>query len=196
MHCGCEAIAKSETFMTLAGKVERKIGFAVSREPSVVKSKCVPGSDVRHAERELSPRKTASQTRAASTNRPLNPNRAQGIGKTEANSPANSAEPSPPIVICRNPANRRKRVKLAEACREVGLDETWVPEKVLWLGNKLSGGAPEEKVGTPGDKLLLDLLKVVILLLEPPRSPSGNSPGDTPEFSHFTHNIPRPVRTE
>jgi hypothetical protein len=182
--------------MTQAGKVERKIGFAVSREPAASKSKSVPSGDTRAVERELSPRKTAAQPRAASTNRPLNPNRALGKEKTESNSTAASAEPSPPIMICREPVKRRKRVKVAEALREVALDEDWTAGKFLWLGNKLSGGAPEEKVGTAGDKLLLDLLKVVVLLLEPTRSPGGNSGADTPEFSHFTHNIPRPVRTE
>ena len=48
----------------------------------------------------------------------------------------------PPIV--RNPENRRRRVKLPEAMREIGLDESALAEMMMQLLLKLRGASKHE----------------------------------------------------
>jgi hypothetical protein len=84
------------------------------------------------------------------------------------------------------PRNNRKRVRLREAMREVGLDEYVIAEGMAGLIEKLNGGAGEPK-------LLLEVLKESTRILEPPKA-AGSGDGDAPVNVFLRHNVPRPAR--
>lgn len=99
-------------------------------------------------------------------------------------------------MIFRDPENRKKRVKLAEALREHGLDESKVAAVFAGAVEKLSRNKEAGAVGVAAVKLLLDVLKEATHWLEPQRTAGNSDPSDAPPFIRLIHNVPRPVRTE
>jgi len=100
------------------------------------------------------------------------------------------------LMICVDPENRQKRLRLAEALREHGLDERRVAAVYAGTVEKLSRNKEEGAVGVAAAKLLLDVLKEVTHSLEPQKTAGGNDSSDVPQFVRLIHNVPRPVRTE
>jgi hypothetical protein len=99
-------------------------------------------------------------------------------------------------AIRRDPEKRKKRLKLAEAVREYGLDEAKVAELLHALAAKLSQNKEIGAVGVANAKLLLDVLKEITHVLEPQRAVGNSDSSDAPQFVRLIHNVPRPVRTE
>ena len=99
------------------------------------------------------------------------------------------------VVIRRDPDNRKKRLKRAEALRECGLDEATVAESLHALGAKLSQNTQVGAVGLANAKLFLHVLKESMHVLEPQKAAANSDSTDTPPFVRFIHNVPRPVRT-
>jgi hypothetical protein len=99
-------------------------------------------------------------------------------------------------TIFQDPENRKKRVKLAEALREHGLDESKVAAVYAGAVEKLSRNKEPGAVGVGAVKLLLDVLKEVTHSLEPQRTAGNGDSSDPPPFIRLIHNVPRPVRTE
>ncbi|MGA9571305.1 MAG: hypothetical protein WBS17_14555 [Candidatus Acidiferrales bacterium] len=99
-------------------------------------------------------------------------------------------------IICLEPGNRKKRLKLAEALRERGLDESKVAATYSGLAEKLSRNKEEGAVGVAAAKLLFDVLKELADCLEPQRTAGNSDAGEAPQFVRLIHNVPRPVRTE
>ena len=62
-------------------------------------------------------------------------------------------------LICDVPDNRKKRLKLAEALRERGLDESKVAAMYSGIAAKLSRSKETGAVGVAAAKLLFDVLK-------------------------------------
>jgi hypothetical protein len=100
------------------------------------------------------------------------------------------------IGSCRNPENRRKRLKMSEAYREFGLDEPRLAAYLFGMAEKLSRNEENGAVGVANSKLLLEVLKEVADSLEPHKTSGVNDSSDAPQFVRLVHNIPRPVRTE
>jgi hypothetical protein len=100
------------------------------------------------------------------------------------------------ILIHRDPENRKKRLKLAEALREYGLDEAKVAALLHGLGAKLSQNTEIGAVGLANAKLLLDVLKKSMHVLEPQKAAGNSDSTDASQFIRLIHNVPRPVRTE
>jgi hypothetical protein len=87
---------------------------------------------------------------------------------------------------------RQKQLRLAEAMREEGLDESALARAYAELVQKLFNG--EES--SASDKLLVDLLKEMSRTLEP-QSATGaaaSSASDLPVVVQLLHEVPRPVR--
>jgi hypothetical protein len=99
-------------------------------------------------------------------------------------------------MIFRDPENRKKRVKLAEALREHGLDESKVAAVYASAVEKLSRNKEAGAVGVAAVKLLLDVLKELTHSLEPQKAAGNSDSSDAPPFIRLIHNVPRPVRTE
>jgi hypothetical protein len=99
-------------------------------------------------------------------------------------------------IICIVPENRKKRVKLAEALRERGLDESKVAAIYSGVAEKLSRNKESGAVGVAAAKLLFDVLKELADRLEPEKSAGNNDANEAPQFVRLIHNVPRPVRTE
>jgi hypothetical protein len=100
------------------------------------------------------------------------------------------------IVLRRDPDSRKKRLKLAEAFRECGLDEAKVAALLHALGAKLSQNTEIGAVGLANAKLLLDVLKESMHVLEPQKAAGISDSTDASQFIRLIHNVPRPVRTE
>ena len=100
------------------------------------------------------------------------------------------------LMICGDPENRKKRLRLAEALREYGLDERRAAAVYAGTVEKLSRNKEGGAVGVAAAKLLLDVLKEVTHSLEPQKIAGGNDSSDVPQFVRLIHNVPRPVRTE
>jgi hypothetical protein len=98
----------------------------------------------------------------------------------------------PPIV--RNPEMRRRRVKLPEAMREIGVDEPALAETLAQLLWKRRNDKSEATAGIANDKLVMDLVKECARMLEVLKSVGNDSASDAPAILRLTHNIPRPVR--
>ncbi len=119
----------------------------------------------------------------------------------DKNKDAPATEKSPSVAeltgnICRNPEKRRKRLKVAEALRECGMDESRFADTCFGLTEKLSCNVENGPVGVANAKLLLEVLKEVAHYLEPPKTAGANEASDAPQFVRLIHNVPRPVRTE
>ena len=99
-------------------------------------------------------------------------------------------------AISRDPANRKKRLTLAEALRESGLDETKVAAVYRYLVEKLSRNKEEGAVGVAAGKLLLEVLKEITHVLELRKNAGSGDSSELPPFVRLIHNVPRPVRPE
>ena len=99
-------------------------------------------------------------------------------------------------IICNEPGDRRKRLKLAEALRERGLDESKVAAMYSGIAEKLSRNKEQGAVGVAAAKLLFDVLKELADWLEPEKIAGKSDVGEAPQFVRLIHNVPRPVRTE
>ncbi|MGH9771000.1 MAG: hypothetical protein ACRD4Q_04780 [Candidatus Acidiferrales bacterium] len=86
-------------------------------------------------------------------------------------------------------ARRRKRVRLGDAMRKVGLDERAIAENYAGVVEKLTTGQNKPIAGA--EKLLVDVLKECTRVLEPPVRAGV---GDAPVTVHLSHNVPRPLR--
>jgi hypothetical protein len=106
-----------------------------------------------------------------------------------------SVEELEPMIL-RDPDNRKKRLTLAEALREHGLDEPKVAAVYAGLVKKLSRNKHEGPVGVAAAKLLFDILKEVTHSHEPQKTTGNSDSSDLPPFVRLIHNVPRPVRTE
>jgi hypothetical protein len=84
---------------------------------------------------------------------------------------------------------RRKRVKLGEALRKVGLDEQTVAETYVGVVEVLR----EQTTREPGRKLLVDVLKECSRVLEPLRAAGVNSNEPT-TIVEMHHEMARPER--
>jgi hypothetical protein len=99
-------------------------------------------------------------------------------------------------IICNQPDNRKKGLKLAEALRERGLDESKVAAMYSGIAAKLSRNKDLGAVGVAAAKLLLDVLKELADWLEPEKTAGNSDASEVPQFVRLIHNVPRPVRTE
>jgi hypothetical protein len=99
-------------------------------------------------------------------------------------------------IICNEPDNRKKRLKLAEALRERGLDESKLAATYSGLAEKLSRNKEAGAVGVAAAKLLFDVLKELADRLEPEKSVGHSDANEAPQCVRLIHNVPRPVRTE
>ncbi|MGC1633830.1 MAG: hypothetical protein WA744_00150 [Candidatus Acidiferrales bacterium] len=115
---------------------------------------------------------------------------------TESRERKKSAAPVDLPAIIRRPEMRRRRVKLAEAMREIGLDEAAVAEtlmEILMRRRKSTlGNSPE----IAADKFLLDVVKESVRILDGAKSAESEATEDVPTIFRLTHHIPRPVRSE
>lgn len=101
--------------------------------------------------------------------------------------PAEKSDPAPFAGV----RQRQKLLRIAEAMREQGVDESASGDANARLLNKLLKG--EKPNGS--EKLLLDLLKEIVRLLEPNSSAATVEGCATDGPIVLVHDIPRPVRT-
>ncbi len=99
-------------------------------------------------------------------------------------------------IICNEPGDRRKRLKLAEALRERGLHESKLAAMYSGIAEKLSRNKEQGAVGVAAAKLLFDVLKELADWLEPEKIAGKSDVGEAPQFVRLIHNVPRPVRAE
>jgi hypothetical protein len=100
------------------------------------------------------------------------------------------------VIVCDDPESRKKRLKVAEALRERGLNESKLAAMYSGLAEKLSRNKEEGAVGVAAAKLLFDVLKELADWLEPPKTAGDSTASEAPRFVRLIHNVPRPVRTE
>jgi hypothetical protein len=84
---------------------------------------------------------------------------------------------------------RRRRIRLGEALRKVGLDEQTVAETYVGVIEVLR----EQTAREPGRKLLVDVLKECSRVLEPPRS-TGTNADEPLTIVEMRHEMSRPER--
>jgi hypothetical protein len=82
----------------------------------------------------------------------------------------------------------RPRFKLADAMREIGLDELKVAKTMNRLINDLAGSPKNEK-------LLLDAVKESIRVLDPGKTTLGTGAPDGPVAVILEHSVPLPDRS-
>jgi hypothetical protein len=82
-----------------------------------------------------------------------------------------------------------KKVGLAEALREEGIDERKIAQGYANTHNKLGDSTDKGDI-----KLFVDVLKENSRTLEAGRAPDRNGSGDTPITIVMRHNVPRPAR--
>ena len=88
--------------------------------------------------------------------------------------------------------SRQKQMRVAEALRGEGFDESALGRAYVKLVRKLLAG----KKASGNDKLLVDVLKEISRTLEP-ANPSGGasaSASDGPMIVQLLHDVPRPMR--
>jgi hypothetical protein len=100
------------------------------------------------------------------------------------------------VIICEDPDNRKKRLKLAEALRERGLNESTLAAMYSGVAEKLCRNKEPGAVGVAAAKLLFEVLKELAHWLEPQQTAGDSDAGGVPQFVRLIHNVPRPVRTE
>jgi hypothetical protein len=100
------------------------------------------------------------------------------------------------VIVCEDPESRKKRLKVDEALRERGLNESKLAAMYSGLAEKLSRNKEEGAVGVAAAKLLFDVLKELADWLEPPKTAGDSDPSEARQFVRLIHNVPRPVRTE
>ncbi|MGC2733384.1 MAG: hypothetical protein WA212_05760 [Candidatus Acidiferrales bacterium] len=115
---------------------------------------------------------------------------------TERRSRKKSAAPAdlPPII--RNPELRQRRVKLAEAAREIGLDEATVAETLLEILMRRRKPASSKSPDIAADKFLLDVVKESVRILDGAKAAASETAEELPTIFRLTHHIPRPVRRD
>lgn len=116
--------------------------------------------------------------------------------ETESRNRRKSAAPEDPPTIVRNPQMRRRRVKLAEAMREIGLDEAAVAETLMEILTRRRKPATDKSQDIARDKFLLDLVKESVRILDGTKSGADETEEEAPTIFRLTHHIPRPVREE
>ena len=122
---------------------------------------------------------------------PGTPEKSGGNGHADVKSVAELA-----VVICEDANNRKKRLKVAEALRERGLDESKLAAMYSGVAEKLSRNKEAGAVGVAAAKLLFDVLKELTHWLEPQKNAGDSDASEAPQFVRLIHNVPRPVRTE
>jgi hypothetical protein len=100
------------------------------------------------------------------------------------------------VDICEAPESRKKRLKVAEALRERGLNESKLAAMYSGVAEKLSRNKEAGAVGVAAAKLLFDVLKELADWLEPQKTAGDSDASEAPQFVRLIHNVPRPVRTE
>jgi hypothetical protein len=100
------------------------------------------------------------------------------------------------VIVREDPDNRKKRLKVAEALRERGLDESKMAAVYSGLVEKLSRNKEGGAVELATAKLLFDVLKELAHWLEPQKTAGDGDASEAPRFVRLIHNVPRPVRTE
>jgi hypothetical protein len=105
-----------------------------------------------------------------------------------------AAHDLPPII--RNPEMRRRRVKLTEAVREIGLDEAAVAETLMEILVRRRKSPPNNSPDIASDKFLLDVVKESVRILDGAKSEANETAEVVPTILRLTHHIPRPVRGE
>jgi hypothetical protein len=103
-----------------------------------------------------------------------------------------AADDLPPLV--RNPEMRRRRIKLAEAMREIGLDEATVAETLMEILMRRRKSPPNNSPDIAPDKFLLEVVKESVRILDGSKSVANEAEEDVPTILRLTHHIPRPVR--
>ncbi|MFZ0582983.1 MAG: hypothetical protein WAN72_01020 [Candidatus Acidiferrales bacterium] len=98
----------------------------------------------------------------------------------------------PPII--RNPEMRQRRLKLAEAAREIGLDEATVAETLLEILMRRRKPPTDNSPDIAADKFLLDVVKESVRILDGAKSAASETAEELPTIFRLTHHIPRPVR--
>jgi hypothetical protein len=112
----------------------------------------------------------------------------QVSSKPKASNPA-ARKKSPARRSAARKGPRHKILKLEEALREEGIDESRIAQGYASVHEKLSKS--EDK----GDlKLFVDVLEKNSRILEPPRPPDRGSASDGPVTVILKHNVPRPAR--
>jgi hypothetical protein len=105
-----------------------------------------------------------------------------------------SATPEDPPAIIRRPEMRQRRVKLAEAMREVGLDEAAVAETLMEVLMRRRKPASSNSPDIAADKFLLDVVKESVRILDGARAAASDTAEELPTIFRLTHHIPRPAR--
>jgi hypothetical protein len=187
---------RAETISTERGQWE---GAAVIAEPSGKQAR--GGAEVTVCTKSAEPaNKDAAQGNAAGrTSRRVAANRkpvesSEGRDRKGADDVKSVAEFA--VVICEDPDSRKKRLKLAEALRERGLNESKLAAMFSGVAEKLSHSEETGAVGVAAAKLLFDVLKELAEWLEPEKAAGKSAASEAPPFVRLIHNVPRPVRTE
>jgi hypothetical protein len=137
-------------------------------------------------------RRGEASRRGRGNRKPPEPSKGRsGNGQEEVQSVAELV-----VIICGDPDSRKKRLKMAEALRERGLDEAKVAAMYSGVAEKLSRNKEVGAVGVAAAKLLFDVLKELADRLEPEKSAGNSDVNQAPQFVRLLHNVPRPVRTE
>jgi hypothetical protein len=131
-------------------------------------------------------REEAKLSSKASTNAAQKP--------TENRSRKKSATPEDPPPIIRRPEMHQRRVKLAEAMREVGLDEAAVAETLMEILTRRRKPASSNSPEIAADKFLLDVVKESVRILDGAKAAASETAEELPTIFRLTHHIPRPVR--
>jgi hypothetical protein len=115
--------------------------------------------------------------------------------KTVARKGGNKPERSLARII-RNPEMRCRRVKMPEAMREIGLDETALAEELMQIFCRRRAGAKHDDVASiASDKFLMEFVRECTRILESARPGSGQGTKGAPTVLRLVHNIPEPGRT-
>jgi hypothetical protein len=134
-----------------------------------------------------------AKSRAAGSRKPPRTSSEDGVGngQEDVRSVAELA-----VDICEAPESRKKRLKVAEALRERGLNESKLAAMYSGVAEKLSRNKEAGAVGVAAAKLLFDVLKELADWLEPQKTAGDSDASEAPQFVRLIHNVPRPVRTE
>jgi hypothetical protein len=134
-----------------------------------------------------------ANARASESRKPPRPSSEDGLGngQEDVRSVAELA-----VDICEAPESRKKRLKVAEALRERGLNESKLAAMYSGVAEKLSRNKEAGAVGVAAAKLLFDVLKELADWLELQKTAADSDASEAPQSVRLIHNVPRPVRTE
>src|ERR1700685_943001 len=111
------------------------------------------------------------------------------VAKAEERGGANLTTQTGAVVSAEDTDTCLKKVGLAEALREEGIDERAIAQGFASLHRKLSGS--EDKGAL---KLFFDVLKDNHRTLEPPSASERSNANDGPVTIILKHNVPLPAR--